>query len=149
MQSEIVITNITDSDVDEIIKIGLSTPELQLKADEPTYYSEEMLSSFIKSPQDIYLVAKVNGKIAGYRLATFNPFLKEAYLIDLVVKSEYRGLGVATKLYEKTFATLNTRDCHRVWVLAKEGNMKILPFLSKYNFIKGDNFTAFFKTSPF
>lgn len=149
MEKNIVIQNITKEDVPEIVALGLSTKELQLQNDGFYYYSEEMVESFITSPNDIYLVAKIDGQIAGYRLATFNPYLKEAYLIDMVVKPEYRGLGVASRLYDKTFEILNKKGCTWAWVLAREDNPRIMAILEKKGFTKGVNFTFFYKVGPF
>lgn len=146
---DIEITNIQEEDIDEIIQMGLSTPELHVQDETPAYYSKDMLTSFIKSPKDIYLVTKINGEIAGYRLATYNPYLQEAYLIDMVVKPKYRRLGVAIKLYIKTFEILNKTDCQWIWVLAKERNEKIKEILKKQGFMKGEHFTLFYKLRPF
>lgn len=138
-----------ESDIKAVIRLGRKTPELHLREDSTEYYSTEMLQSFIKSPHDIYLVAIIDGDLAGYRLASFNPYLKEAYLIDMVVKPEYRSKGVAKKLYEKTFEILNTKDCVWAWTLVKEGNEPIAEVLKKRGFKKGNKFNAYFKVAPF
>ncbi len=144
----ITIDTIKEEDLDEIVKLGGATPEV-LEDDDSPYYSKKELSSFIKSPDDIYLVAKIEGKIAGYRLATFNRYLKEAYLIDLVVKRQYRGLGVASKLYKKTFEILNKKDCTWIWVLVKDTNTRMMEILKKKGFTKGDGFSYFYKLPPY
>lgn len=149
MSANIVIENITDRDIDEIIEIGLTTPELQMRADDPAYYSSKRLKKFIQSPHDIYLVAKIDGKIAGYRLATFNPYLKEAYLVDLVVKPQYRQMGVASKLYEKTFQILQEKNCFWAWTLVKRGNTKNAAILKKRGFKAGNQFRIYIKNAPF
>ena len=145
----IVIENIKEEDLDEIIQIGLTTPELQVAEESPGYYPKEMLESFIQSPDDIYLVAKIDGKIAGYRIATYNKYMKEAYLSDIVVKPEYRGHGVATKLYEKTFEILNKKKCYWIWALVRDTNTNMSGILQKKGFHKGEKFNFFYKLPPF
>lgn len=148
MNQPITIHNIAEEDIDEIIEMGLNTPELHVDS-EPVYYTKESLLSFIQSPHDIYLVAKVNGKVAGYRLATCNIYLKEAYLIDLVVKPEYRNMGVATELYKETFKRLNEKSIDWAWCLIKDENLKMQRFAESNGFDKGTKFNFFYKTAPF
>jgi ribosomal protein S18 acetylase RimI-like enzyme len=145
----IVIENIKEEDLDEIIQIGHSTPELQVENQVPAYYTKRELRAFIKSPHDIYLAARVNGQLAGYRLATFNSFLKEAYLIDMVVKPEFRGRGIASLLYNKTFELLRKKKCGWAWALVKEDNEKMKEILQKKGFKKGNKFYFFYKVEPF
>ena len=145
MKEEIIIQNISREDVDEIIRLGLSTPELHVQSEKPMYYSKEALASFITSPTDIHLVAKVNNKIAGYRLATFNPYLKEAYLLDMVVKPEFRRKGIASELYKKTFEILEAKGCQWMWTLVKEDNTLMQQILKKKGFQKGSKFYFYHK----
>lgn len=146
---DVEVKNITKNDVPQIVKLGLATKELHLEDNAPAYYSEGDLKRFIGSKNDIYLVAKFENKIAGYLLATFNPFLKEAYLIDVVVKSEYRKKGVATSLMKEAFLLLNKRKCNWIWALVKENNERMFKVLKKKGFSKGAKFNVFYKVAPF
>lgn len=145
----VTVESMTASEVSDVIALGLSTKELHLQDDAPAYYDEEDLVRFVESPHDIALIAKVNGVFAGYRLATFNEYLREAYLIDTVVKEEFRGQGVASALYKRTFELLNEKKCKWAWVLVKEGNKPIVEVLTKKGFSRGSDFTAFYKVAPF
>ena len=149
MTHAVTIQNITDDDLDEIIQLGLDTPELHAQDETPVYYTRNELETFIQSPHDIYLVAKIDGEIAGYRLATYHPFLKEAYLLDLVVKPKFRRMGIAKKLYEKTFEILNKKDCEWVWTLVKDSNIGMQTVIEKQGFRKGSKFYFYFKVKPF
>jgi ribosomal protein S18 acetylase RimI-like enzyme len=95
------------------------------------------------------LAARVDGKLAGFRFANFNPYLKEAYLMDLFVKPEYRRLGIGSKLYQKTFEILRKKECEWAWLLVKNSNKTMEQFLEKQGFVKGSNFNFFFKVKPF
>jgi ribosomal protein S18 acetylase RimI-like enzyme len=145
---DITIEDIRESDLDEIIQMGLSTPELHVDS-EPVYYSKSQLESFLQSPDDIHIVARIDGKIAGYRLATCNIYLKEAYLIDLVVKPEYRRMGVATKLYKETFRRLTEKDIQWAWCLIKDENVKMKEFAESKGFSRGTQFNFYYKVAPF
>ena len=86
---QIEVQKLSKEDIPEVVSLGLSTQELHMQDETPIYYTKEDLERFIQSSNDIALVAKVDGNFAGYRLATFNPYLREAYLIDTVVKCKY------------------------------------------------------------
>lgn len=147
--SKVTIEKMLPTDAKEVVSLGLSTPELHLQNEEPIYYQEEDIKNLTQSPNDIALIAKVDGKFAGYRIATFNPYLRECYLIDTVVKKEYRGMGVATALYKETFKILNEKNCKWAWVLVKKGNTRMEDILKKKGFEKGTLFTVFYKVAPF
>lgn len=140
---QIVVENIKEEDVSEIVKLGLNTTEIQIQDETPEYFDVKTLKKFITSPDDIYLVARIDNQIAGYRLATYNKYLQEAYLIDLVVKPEFRKMGVAEALYKKTFEILKEKKCKFVWVLAKENNEPIQNLLIKQGFKKGSTFNLY------
>lgn len=147
-ENKIVVENIKQADLPEIVKLAMVTKELHLQDGKPAYYSVKELKSFIKSRSDIHLAAKVGQKLAGYRLATYNRHLREAYLMDLVVKPEFRGMGVASALYQKTFKLLNHWGCQLTWVLTHEDNKLIQQVLQNFGFTKGIAMRVFFKNSP-
>lgn len=147
--TDITVTPIVEEDLDEIIKIGLSTKELWVENSGPVYYEKKQLVSFIKSPNDIYLVAKINGGISGYCLVSVNIFLKEAYWIDIAVKEKHRGLGIGTLLYQRTMEELNKRDCDWCWALVQEDNQNMQQFIEKQGFKKGKKFFFYYKIRPY
>lgn len=147
--NDIQITNLIKEDAYGVREIGLSTEELHIGNGTPDYYTTEMLQNFFSSPTDIYLAARVNDKLAGYFLVNFNPYLKEAYLIDLVIKPEYRGLGIASLFFKKVFELLKERDCIWAWALVHQDNKRMMEIFEKKGFYKGREFTFFFKDEPF
>ncbi len=144
---DIKISDLTEDDIEEVRAIGMSTPELHIESGSTDYYAVETLRRFIKSPHDIYLSAKTGSDLAGYLLATFNPYLKEAYIIDLVVKPEYRNRGVATLLIDKCVNRLKEKECSWMWLLVQEGNERMYAFSKKKGFIKGRKFTFYYKVA--
>lgn len=145
----IQITNITNDEVFAVRELGLNTPELHIQNGEPDYYSVEMLQSFITSPHDIYLAAYVDNVFAGYFLVSYNPYLKEAYLIDLVIKQEFRGLGITSQFFIELAEKLKERGCQWAWALVHQDNDKMMEIFKNKGFIKGRSFTFYFKDAPF
>src|SRR5690348_13073147 len=82
---------------------------------------EEDLRDMISSPNMSLLVAKHENKIIGiitlivYRI----PYVRKAYLDDLVVDEAYRGQGIGTQLMEKAL------------LLAKEKGASYIDFTSR------------------
>lgn len=148
--NKVEINNIQESDVDEIVRIGLSTRELQVQSDSNVayYYLPADLKAFIKSDDDIHLAARFDNKLIGYRLATYNRFLREGYLIDIVVKEEFRHSGVGQLLYKETIKELKRKNCQWIWALVHESNKKMMKFMEKQKFKKGRRF-YFYHTIDF
>lgn len=147
--TNIRIETLTASDLGPVRALGLATPELQVVNDEPDYYSLDMLRSFIQSPNDIYLAAKLDTELLGYLLVSYNPYLKEAYFIDLVVKNEFRNQGIASRFYQKAFEMLSERGCNWAWAIVHEDNTHMMKILERKGFTKGRKFQFFYKISPF
>lgn len=145
----ISIQNITEIDIDEIIAIGMATPELHIENEHADYYSFDMLKSFITSPHDIHLTAKIDGVLAGYFFASVNTYLKEAYLIDMVIKPEFRKQGIATLLFEKAFDILKEHDTEWAWCLVDPKNETMMQVLDKKGFKRGKQFQFFYRERPF
>lgn len=145
MVDNIVITLMLESDIDEVIELGLATKELQVSEDKSMYYGEEVLSSAIKSENEICLVAKVNGKFAGFKIVHFNPVFKEVYFSDIAIKPEFRGMGIGQKLYQKTFELIKELKPDWIWALVHEDNDKMVNFMEKQGFTKGRKFYFFYK----
>lgn len=147
--NNIQITNLTANDAPEVRELGLATEELHIDNGTPEYYTVEMLRDFFSSPTDIYLAARVDDMLAGYFLINFNPYLKEAYLVDLVIKPQFRGMEIATLFFNKVFQLLKERDCIWAWALVHQDNKKMMEIFEKKGFYKGREFTFYFKDEPF
>lgn len=135
--------SLTPSDAAAVRMLGLATPELHVHAGAPAYYPEAHLQNLFTSPTDIYLGAKNGDTLAGYFLATYNPYLQEAYLIDMVVQPEYRGQGVATKLFQMAFKLLHERNCAWAWGLVHEDNLAMMNIMDQKGFSRGRTFVLY------
>lgn len=134
------------ADVESVVSLGLSLKELQFQEKENIWYSSENILGFLSNPDSICLVAEVDGQFAGFRLSTFNPYVKEAYLSDIAVVESFRRLGVAKALYRETFKILKEKDCVWVWTLVKSKNEKMAKMLVSEGFEKGVNYDVYFKS---
>lgn len=63
------------------------------------------------------LVAELDGTVAGFCSLEFRPRLNhttlEAWIPDLIVREEHRGIGAGRALLDMAFAEARRRGCHR------------------------------------
>lgn len=147
-ESDIRIHKMAEADLDEVIALGLATPEIQTGTESPQFYYRETLERWIESPNGILLVAKVEGNLAGFRIADYNPYSRDGHLHVTIVKNEYRGQGVGRKLLNVTLGELESLGCNHVYCEVEEDNEVVLEFFRKNNFDIGRRFYRVERTLP-
>lgn len=146
MEEKVLVENIKQSDIEEIVQLGLSTKELWVEKDKPEYYKASTLRRFINSKADIHLAARANGNLVGYLFCIFNIYLREAYLVDLVVKKSYRGKGVGSQLVAEMMRRLKKKRVSWIWTLVNEDNKRMMKFISRKGLKQGRKFYFYYKT---
>lgn len=70
--------------------------------------------------RDLFVVAKVGGRIAGYAVACAEK--RNAEIASLAVHPDYRRLGVADTLMRRMLRDLGAKDVRRVELMVRTGN---------------------------
>ena len=99
-------------------------------------YSVSDLEALLKDPARPILIADLDGKVAGYAFCILqvtenNPVLcdrKVLYIDDLCVDETIRGMGIATKLYEKVLEYARSIGCQAVTLNVWCGNDNAIKF---------------------
>ena len=99
-------------------------------------YSVSDLEALLKDPTRPILIADLDGKVAGYAFCILqvtenNPVLcdrKVLYIDDLCVDETIRGMGIATKLYEKVLEYARSIGCQAVTLNVWCGNDNAMKF---------------------
>ena len=99
-------------------------------------YSVSDLEALLKDPARPILIADLDGKVAGYAFCILqvtenNPVLcdrKVLYIDDLCVDETIRGMGIATKLYEKVLEYARSIGCQAVTLNVWCGNDSAMKF---------------------
>lgn len=99
-------------------------------------YSVSDLEALLKDPARPILIADLDGKVAGYAFCILqvtenNPVLcdrKVLYIDDLCVDETIRGMGIATKLYEKVLEYARSIGCQAVTLNVWCGNDNAMKF---------------------
>lgn len=126
-----------------LYEIGKNTPELKVSSTEDFMDKDEFKWS-ITNRQGIFLVAEEKDKILGFIYANAKdierPFKnKYACLVYLVVMPEFRGIGIATKLYKECARRLKKVKIKMIygWANEKSG---IIGFLKTQGFKEGHKY---------
>jgi len=142
------ISRMEEADLDEVISLGLSTAEIQTGTNSPQFYYRDTLQRWIQNPNGILLVAKAEGKLAGFRIADYNPDSRDGHLHVTVVKEEYRRQGVGGQLLDATLTELEKLGCNHVYCEVEEDNEATLAFFQKHGFDVGKKFFRVERSLP-
>ena len=138
-----------ENDLDEVIQIGLTTKQLQINDTEAMYYSKESLQRAIQSPNEVCLVVKIQDILAGFFIAHINEVFEEAYISDISLKEEFRGMGLGQLLFTKAREILSGRHIDWSWALVQEENDNMHRFMAKQGYKKGKKFFFFYRPTGF
>ena len=140
---EFVIGKLSVTDISEVISLGLQTEEFQTGTDSAQFTSKETLEGWINDDNGVTLAAKVADELVGYVLGYYLQGPNDGYLNFLIVKQEYRGLGVGSNLLEKAIDEFKNKyggRCDHIFSLVKPDNEATLRLFEKYGFQIGETF---------
>lgn len=103
-------------------------------------FSEELQLKEINNSDTLFLIAEVNGKIAGYAKLIRNASnehitgkdhmeLSRIYLLQ-----EYIGKGIGKELMQRCIDEARQRDCNSLWLGVWENNQNAIGFYKKQGF---------------
>jgi ribosomal protein S18 acetylase RimI-like enzyme len=134
LSSRAEILRMSEADLDEIIAMGLSTSPIQTGTDSPQFYHRETLRRWIQSPNEILLVARVDGNLAGFGITNYNPDFSVGHLHITVAGREYLRKGVDSELLDATLTELEELGCEHVYCEIEEYNVITLQLFRKHGF---------------
>lgn len=124
-------------DFKELYSLGLHTPELRVSATE-SFMDKDDFKRRLTGKNHVFLLAESDSKIIGFISANAKDAdspLKNKYacIVYIVVLSQYRNKGVATKLYKECVKELKKLGITHVyaWADMKSG---VISFLKKKGF---------------
>ncbi len=99
------------------------------------------VKDYVKQKINLVFVSKFKNKIIAVLIA--NLWKEYCYLYLLVVEQEYQRLGVGSKMMD--CLEKKVKDQGYIGLIIKENNKKMITFVEKRNYIKGDKFVYFHK----
>ena len=121
---EIVVDNFGTGDLPEVLSIENDSFTVP--------WSENLFLHEIYDPMSISMVARVDGKIAGYIFAGL--ILDEGHILNLAIHKDYRGLGIATELVCDVIDDLREKVCRVIFLEVRDSNEAAKKIYSKFSF---------------
>lgn len=130
------IRKLEETDVEEILVMGLK--EKSFSTESGSFWTKKQLIEWLKSEDDLLLVAEVDKKIIGFSLFACHVPTKKVTWENLYVVTEYRKNKVATLLINEGLKRLGLMGYKYIMLCANsENNEVFLKFLERFEFKKG------------
>ena len=97
-------------------------------------WPRELLLDYAAAVPDLFLVARVGGKIAGYSIGCMTRHGAE--IASLGVLPRYRQRGVATALLRTNLRKLRRTGAKAVWLTVRRGNEAAIHLYRKFGFVR-------------
>ena len=121
----ILIREMRESDLDRIM-------EIEIKTFSPPWSREAFLLELTKNLLARYIVAEVDGDVAGYGGIWL--IIDEGHVTNIAVEEKYRGLGVGNKLVEGLIQLCRDRDIKAMTLEVRKSNEVAKSLYKKYGF---------------
>jgi ribosomal-protein-alanine N-acetyltransferase len=121
----IIIRGMRESDLDRIM-------EIEVKAFSPPWSRESFLLELTKNLLARYIVAEVDGVVAGYGGIWL--IIDEGHITNIAVDEKYRGLGIGNQLVEGLIQLCVDRDIKAMTLEVRKTNEVAKSLYKKYGF---------------
>lgn len=88
--------------------------------------TREELAKKLQRDPDLFLVAEVDGRLAGTVIGGFDG--RRGLVYHLAVSADQRRQGLGRKLMQELERRLRAKGCRRCYLLVKRGNVEALHF---------------------
>ena len=107
--------------------------EIEVEAFGDEAYSRELLKMYYFVSPETFLVADIDGEIAGYVIGLYKRW-GEGHVISLAVRSKYRRRGVATALMKRVIQLLASKGATAIRLEVKASNEPAINLYKKLGF---------------
>jgi len=144
-EEAVSIANIRNAEIVDIDAIRELFQQYVQERNMDDFSEEDFDRSFahlIKDKRDHFLVADVDGKLAGFCVITFSfkAHLANygALVEDIYIEPEFRRMGIAQQLLNKALEQADASACSRLRAIFKSSDESGIQMLEKMGFIKQD-----------
>lgn len=127
-------------DLNKISKIGNEVREFKVGKDVVTFWPKKTLAKIIASKKDLIFIAEQEKKIIGFIIVNYNSVFGKAIIENVIVRKEFRKMGIAKELLDNVLRQLKKQRCSYVSALANSKEKEAINWYIKRGFNKGDNF---------
>ena len=125
--SAIKIRRAARRDIDAILKIECASFGIDA-------WQAALFLEYLNGCADLFLIAKLDGRIAGYSIAC--PAPRGAEIDSIAVHPRFRGRGVAQRLMKVTLAALCRRGVHACFLTVRRSNRAAIALYRRFGFAR-------------
>jgi ribosomal-protein-alanine N-acetyltransferase len=96
-------------------------------------WSEDALRSELSNENAVFLTAKSKGKVAGY--IGVHTVLDESYIANVAVSSDFRRMGIASKLLGSAESAVREKGCSFISLEVRVSNSPAIKLYEKHGYI--------------
>ena len=126
VKQPITVRSFENNDLPSILRI-------ERKSFDRDAWSREVFLEYACAASDLFLVARVAGRIAGYSIACLARHGAE--IASLAVRLRYRQEGVATVLLKTTIRRVRRTGARAVWLMVRRQNDEAIRLYRKLGFV--------------
>ena len=134
--SAIQIRRATRRDIDAILRIEDASFGIDA-------WQAALFLEYLDGCADLFLIAKLNGRNAGYSIAC--PALRGAEIDSIAVHPRYRGRGVAQRLLTGTLSALRRRRVPACFLTVRRGNRNAIALYRRFGFVRTRNVPGYYE----
>jgi ribosomal protein S18 acetylase RimI-like enzyme len=135
----LIIRKIREADIEAVFKIVKTTKKLELHKGD-NWFSKNQVKRWIDDSRTVALLAEVDGTVAGFFFATYEPARAIGFLEEIAIDPEYQRQGIGQTLFDSVIRTLKGKGIGHFLALIQEDNKEMAGFLKKNGFGKGGKF---------
>ena len=127
-------------DIEQLLKIGRKTEEFEMDKEESFFWSKEQLTNWIKSKDDVTLLAEKDNKIIGFILMAHHVPTGKVTWENAWVDPTERGKSIAKKLYTEAEKKLKRNGAIYICGMTKPSSKLSIKMQEKVGFKQGLKF---------
>ncbi|MFV0366292.1 MAG: ribosomal protein S18-alanine N-acetyltransferase [Mangrovibacterium sp.] len=124
-----VVALASSSDVDDILELEQACFGIDA-------FSRVQIAYLVKQSKGIFLLAKIEGELAGYLSFLTNDGTHNGRVYSIAVSPDYRGQGVAQLLIDEMFDYARGRQLKSIFLEVRVSNMFAIALYEKNGFVK-------------
>lgn len=127
------------SDIESIFKLGSATEEFSVaeKPESGLFWSKKQLFRWIKSKEDLCLVAKIKNQVIGFVLCSYHKPTRKLSIENIFIVKEYRRQKIGKKLIEKVLRWATRKSVEYITCLTRRKDIPFINLMESFGFIKG------------
>ncbi len=106
-------------------------------------WPEDLFLEYLNARAELFLVAKLDGRIAGYSIACLRPWGAE--IDSIAVHPRHRRRGVAQRLMTRMLSALRRQRVPACFLTVRRSNLDAIAFYRRFGFVRTRNAPGYYE----